>query len=76
MSEWIPPGHRTHDGHHDDVRWCKAHLNRCTQDAPCDCCELAELRAEVERLTAALAERDRRIEAVVRMVRQALRGES
>ena len=52
MSEWIPPGHRPHDGHpDDDVRWCEC-SGRCTQDAPCDCCELAELRAEVDSLRA------------------------
>ncbi len=55
MSVWIPPGHRTHDGQPDcDVRWCEC-SGRCTSNAPCDCCELAELRIEVERLT---AERD------------------
>lgn len=55
MSEWIPPGHRPHDGHpDDDVRWCEC-SGRCTQDVPCDCCELADLRAEEERLTAVLS---------------------
>lgn len=78
MSEWIPPGHRPHDGHpDDDVRWCEC-SGRCTRDAPCDCCELAELRAEVERLTAKVeqvkqasaelvAERDRRIAAALNL---------
>lgn len=52
MSVWIPSGHRTHDGQPDcDVRWCEC-SGRCTSNAPCDCCELADLRVEVERLTA------------------------
>ena len=69
MSVWIPPGHRTHDGQPDcDVRWCEC-SGRCTSNAPCDCCELAELRDEVERLTAELAERDRRIERTKRVER-------
>lgn len=62
---------------HDSVgvrAWCRCGT-WCSEDAECDCCELVELRAEFERLTAraeaaeaeverlteALAERDQKI---------------
>ena len=64
MSEWIPPGHRPHTEWGMQRLWC-ACGSWCSPDIPCDCCELAELRAEVERLTglidAALAECERHL---------------
>lgn len=61
MSEWEPPGHGEHDGAfgasfggsfgEGDVRWwCDRCGTSCLEATTCDCCELAELRAENEPL--------------------------
>lgn len=79
MSEWEPPGHGEHDGAfgasfggsfgEGDVRWwCDRCGTSCLEATTCDCCELAELRAENDRIAELVAENERlkaQVEAVL-----------
>lgn len=59
MSEWTgmhnPEQHKVEDG--DDFTGCSGCFEECSADWPCRCC----IAAEVGRLTAELASRDRRV---------------
>ena len=56
MSQWPKHNVIRHDSNYGTSTrcWCDCG-SWCSKDVPCDCCELVEARAEVERLT---AERD------------------
>lgn len=52
MTEWEPPGHGDHDkncyGDRDVRWWCDRCGTSCLETTTCDCCELAELRDQVQ----------------------------
>ena len=66
MSEWTgmhnPEQHKVEDG--GDFTGCSGCFEECSADWPCRCC----IAAEVGRLTAELASRDRRVEAALRVL--------